>query len=150
MKIKVSDLRSMIAEAVAHPSEYTYVMDVTFGDDVERLKVPGVQFGTRRELQKSREERWKGLEEWKTNFFNRFGDLPLVKVDRAFPDKGTEEYEVIGIDKSPADVRGMVEKYHEDRAAQHKAIAKDEREWEEKRKQMRGGSHLAESKKKAH
>ncbi len=104
MKIKVSDLRSMIAEAVANPSEYTYVMDLTFGDDVERLKVPGVQFGTQRELQKSREERWKGLEEWKTKFFNRFGDLPLVKVDRAFPDKATEEYEVIGIDKSPADV----------------------------------------------
>ena len=80
MKIKVSDLRSMIAEAVANPSEYTYVMDLTFGDDVERLKVPGVQFGTQRELQKSREERWKGLEEWKTKFFNRFGDLPLVNV----------------------------------------------------------------------
>ena len=102
MKIKVSDLRSMIAEAVANPGEYTYVMDLTFGDDVEKLKVPGIQYGTRRELQKSREERWKGLEEWKTKFFNRFGDLPLVKVERISPEAGTEEYEVIAIDKSPA------------------------------------------------
>ena len=150
MKIKVSDLRSMIAEAVANPGEYTYVMDLTFGDDVEKLKVPGIQYGTRRELQKSREERWKGLEEWKTKFFNRFGDLPLVKVERISPEAGTEEYEVIAIDKSPVDVRGMVQKYHEDRAAQHKEIADYEKGWEEKRKQMRGGTHLAESKKKAH
>ena len=150
MKIKVSDLRSMIAEAVANPGEYTYVMDLTFGDDVEKLKVPGIQYGTRRELQKSREERWKGLEEWKTKFFNRFGDLPLVKVERISPEAGTEEYEVIAIDKSPVDVRGMVQKYHEDRAAQHKEIADYEKGWEEKRKQMRGGSHLDESKKKAH
>jgi len=150
MKIKVSDLRSMITEAVANPGEYIYVTDLTFGDGVETLKVPGTQFGTKRELSQSREEKWKGLEEWKIKFFNRFGDLPLVKVDRALSSPDKEEYEVIGIDKSPADVRGMVQKYHEDTLAQHKKISDHEREWEEKRKQMRGGSHLAESKKKAH
>ena len=86
------------------------------------------------------------LHTWKKDFFNRFDDLPLVIVKET---PNSVEYDVISVDKSPADVRGMVEKYHEDRVAQHKAITKDEREWEEKRKQMRGGSHLAESKKKS-
>jgi len=198
MKIKVSDLLSMIAEATRNPGEYVYVMDLAFPDGKDKIKLPGTdmmstsvisrdqlgmdlsgyepkeidegryagkiglfnaetgdwmrvgQFPIRRktieEIEDFVEEMEGGqLKTWKTDFFNRIGDLPLVIIDEG-PD--FIEYEVISTDESPADTKGMVQKYHDDQGSLSKGISDTEEEWMEKRKRNLG-SRFEEGKKKA-
>ena len=109
------------------------------------------QFPVRRktieEIESYKEELEGGqLTTWKTDFFNRVGDVPLVIVDE---DPNFIEYDVISVDEAPADVKGMVQKYHDDKAGRNKAIAASEEEWMEKRKRNLG-SRFEEGKKKAH
>ena len=86
------------------------------------------------------------LKTWKTDFFNRVGDVPLVIVDE---DPNFIEYEVISTDESPADAKEKVRKYHDDQSARNKSIGDTEREWADKR--MRNlGNRFEEGKKKAH
>ena len=48
MKIKVSQLLSMIAEATRNPGQYVYVMDLSFPDDKDKIKLPGADLISRR------------------------------------------------------------------------------------------------------
>tara|TARA_R110000824_G_scaffold128248_2_gene289014 strand:- start:11633 stop:12232 length:600 start_codon:yes stop_codon:yes gene_type:complete len=198
MKIKVSDLLSMISEATRNPGEYVYVMDLSFPDGKDKIKLPGADMISRRVISRDQlgmdlsgfepkemdDRRYAGkvglfnaetgewmkvgqapirrktieeiedfveemeggqLKTWKTDFFNRIGDLPLVIIDEG-PD--FIEYEVISTDESPADTKGMVQKYHDDQGSLSKGISDTEEEWMEKRKRNLG-SRFEEGKKKA-
>ena len=198
MKIKVSDLLSMISEATRNPGEYVYVMDLSFPDGKDKIKLPGTDMISRRVISRDQlgmdlsgfepkemdDRRYVGkvglfnaetgewmkvgqapirrktieeiedfveemeggqLKTWKTDFFNRIGDLPLVIIDEG-PD--FIEYEVISTDESPADTKGMVQKYHDDQGSLSKGISDTEEEWMEKRKRNLG-SRFEEGKKKA-
>tara|TARA_R110002051_G_scaffold318023_1_gene399841 strand:+ start:364 stop:963 length:600 start_codon:yes stop_codon:yes gene_type:complete len=198
MKIKVSDLLSMISEATRNPGEYVYVMDLSFPDGKDKIKLPGEDMMSTRVISRDQlgidlsgfeakemdDRRYAGkvglfnaetgewmkvgqapirrktieeiedfveemeggqLKTWKTDFFNRIGDLPLVIIDEG-PD--FIEYEVISTDESPADTKGMVQKYHDDQGSLSKGISDTEEEWMEKRKRNLG-SRFEEGKKKA-
>ena len=198
MKIKVSQLLSMIAEATRNPGQYVYVMDLSFPDDKDKIKLPGSDLISRRVISRDQlgmdlsgfeakemdDRRYAGkiglfnaetgewmkigqapirrktieeiedfveemeggqLKTWKTDFFNRVGDVPLIIVDE---DPNFIEYEVISTDESPADTKEKVRKYHDDQSARNKGIGDTEREWADKR--MRNlGNRFEEGKKKA-